>query len=186
MHISPQNPNFNIVNQPDRDTQIFWWFPIDFWSNQWFLIENQLILNSNQGSCNWFWWTNSIYWCGGCGCSMINCCVKPSSILTTPHIVEKVKPNVGLCPNAPEAWRNLSTISRFAFVSGCAHNNTKHRFKRVEGDKGPASKGTPREHLVCNSWTRTWADQHSSNPFLPLPFRWDPQTQYGGWVGAWI
>ena len=143
MPISPQNPNFNIVNQPDRDTQIFWWFS----------IENQLILNSNQDFCNWFWWTNSIYWCGG---SMINCCVKPSSVLTTPHIVEKVKPNVGLCPNVPEVWKNLSTISRFAFVSGCAHNNTKHRFKRVEGDSGPASKGTPHGNHACEqNATRT-------------------------------
>ena len=37
MPISPQNPNFNIVNQPDRDTQIFDDFQLifevinDFW-----------------------------------------------------------------------------------------------------------------------------------------------------------
>ena len=39
----------------------------------------------------------------------------------------------------------------------------------IEGDSGPASKGTPREHLVWNSRARK---QHHPPPLLPLPFRY--------------
>ena len=33
------------------------------------------------------------------------------------HVIEKYNPNIGLCPNAREAWRKVSTISRFWFVT---------------------------------------------------------------------
>ena len=174
------NPDFNFnntFNQPDRNANLYW--------NQGF--KNQYLISDFQFQFQFKFinWMHQLMWS-----------VKHSDELWwealhfTPHDRGKANPKMGLCPNAPQAWKTMSTISHFGFVTTNPNTGLHPTQPRMKGtvvlpQKGPHMGATwfpPGSHLAsmhnpCEknarknaSQTRenTRPDRHSKNPTLPF------------------
>ena len=145
--ISPQNPYFNIFNPPDN-------FLIDFWSNQWLSIN--IDFQSNVSTEIWMNQLNLLVW-GECQAQWWTVVCLP----LIPHKGEKGNPKVGASPKTQEAWKTMSTISRFRFVGT------------------PTWKGIPHASPCEHNASFMQADQHSPNTTLPLLY---DKTAHISWL----